>query len=461
MKIFFRLFTFILICSLGTSVFAQNYWSKIESPTENDLNTLFFIDSLRGYVAGDSGLILYTSNGGASWIEQQSNTNRNIIDLFFLNEDLGWAVAWSEGILPFVTFILKTTDGGSNWTANQFRQDDILMYSIFFLDSLRGFTGGNPGAIFKTTDGGVNWDSAAIATAPFAYFPILNFNFYNDDYGFACGGAHDIAGITWKTTNGGDYWIPIDTAYTPPDELWDIYFVDSANVIGVGGDPEFFGVGILRSSDAGVTWNYEEIGLIGMAHAISFRTDYECWSPVPILEAIIQSVDTANTWTDYLTPYCSRIYDIVFTDSLTGYGVGEEGVIIKYAHRPIISDVTRNPVEVGFGEPVFISTSITDLDGILTGVELIYRQNQGIHNVISMINTGGDIWEAGIPAFNDSTVVDFFIRAVDDDFNVTLSPVDTSFSRYFFLVLNRALTIQDIQYSPFGSGKLINCENAG
>ncbi len=340
MKKFFEFYILILLCFPGTSIFAQNYWSKIQSPTSNDLNTLFFIDSLRGYVAGDSGLIFYTSNGGASWIQQQSNTDRNIIDIFFLNEDLGWAVAWSEGFLPFVTYVLKTTDGGSNWIASQFRQDNILMYSIYFLDSLKGFTGGNPGAIFKSTDGGLNWDSTAISPAPFAYFPILNFNFYNDNYGFACGGAHDIAGITWKTTNGGDYWVPIDTAFTPPDEIWDIHFIDSANVIGVGGDPELFGVGILRSSDAGATWAYEEIGLIGMARAISFRTAYECWSPVPIPESIILSTDTASTWTFYNAPENSSIYDIVFTDSLTGYGVGEQGSIIKYKY-PIIPTVNE------------------------------------------------------------------------------------------------------------------------
>jgi photosystem II stability/assembly factor-like uncharacterized protein len=340
MKIIFRLYLLIMMCCFSTSIFAQSFWSKIQSPTSNDLNTLFFIDSLRGYVAGDSGLILYTSNGGANWIQQQSNTDRNIIDLFFLNEDLGWAVAWSEGILPFVTFILKTTDGGNNWTANQFRQNDILMYSIYFVDSLKGFTGGNPGAIFKTTDGGANWDTTTIAPAPFAYFPILNFNFFNNEYGFACGGAHDIAGVTWKTTNGGDFWVPIDTAYTPPDEIWDIFFIDSANVIGVGGDPELFGVGILRSSDAGETWKYNEIGLIGMARAISFRTDYECWSPVPIPESIIESKDTAKTWTFYAAPDNSSIYDLVFPDSLTGYGVGEQGTIIKYKY-PVIPTVTE------------------------------------------------------------------------------------------------------------------------
>ncbi|MBT8379030.1 MAG: T9SS type A sorting domain-containing protein [Ignavibacteria bacterium] len=340
MKNLQKLYYLVLLLLFSVNIFSQNYWEKIASPTSNDLNTLFFIDSLSGYVAGDSGLILYTSNGGGSWIQQQSNTNRNIIDLFFLNENLGWAVAWSEGIFPFSTFILKTMDGGNNWDASQFRQDNVLMYAIYFLDSLTGFTGGNPGAIFKTTDGGVNWDSTEIANAPFAYFPILKFNFFNDDYGFACGGAHDIAGITWKTTNGGDFWEPIDTAYTPPDELWDIYFIDSANVIAAGGDPELFGVGLLRSTDAGATWSYDELGLIGMARAISFRTDYECWSPVPIPESIIESKDTGRTWIFYTAPENTSIYDLVFTDSLTGYGVGEQGAIIKYKY-PIVPSVTN------------------------------------------------------------------------------------------------------------------------
>jgi photosystem II stability/assembly factor-like uncharacterized protein len=399
MKIFFGLFLVIQLCGFSTSLLAQDYWSKIESPTNNDLNTLFFIDSLSGYVAGDSGLILYTSNGGASWIQQQSNTNRNIIDLFFLNENLGWAVAWSEGILPFVTFILKTTDGGINWTANQFRQENILMYSIYFLDSLKGFTGGNPGAIFNTTDGGANWDSASIAPAPFAYFPILKFNFYNDEYGFACGGAHDIAGITWKTTNGGEYWVPIDTAFTPPDELWDIYFVDSANVIAVGGDPELFGVGLLRSSDAGVTWGYEEIGLIGMARALSFRTNYECWSPVPIPESIIESKDTAQTWTFYDAPENTSIYDIVFTDSLTGYGVGEQGAIIKYKYPTIPSVTEEQTLEIkgfslyqNFPNPFNPLTTINYTLSENSFVSLIVYDVLGnqIENLISKYQSAGN-----------------------------------------------------------------------
>jgi hypothetical protein len=119
---------------------------------------------------------------------------------------------------------------------------------------------------------------------------------------------------------------------------------------------------------------------------------------------------------------------------------------------PAISNITRNLVEVGYGDEVTISANIIDPDGIVAEAKLIYRKNIGTHNEMLMINSGGDTWEAIIPAQNDSSIIDYFIRAVDDEDNVSLSPSDTSRNRFFYLVLDRPLTIQDVQYSPFGSG---------
>ncbi len=120
---------------------------------------------------------------------------------------------------------------------------------------------------------------------------------------------------------------------------------------------------------------------------------------------------------------------------------------------PNISDVTRNRVEVHSGETVTITANILDPDGTVTDAKLFYRENRGpVHTELTMNNTGGDTWQTIIPAFNDSTLIDFFIRAVDDSSNVTYNPSDTSSNRYFYMVLDRTLTIQDVQYSPFGSG---------
>jgi len=62
----------LLLLFLNNLSFSQNFWARIQSPTDNYLRTLHFADSLRGWVAGDSGSIFYTSDGGLNWIQQQS-----------------------------------------------------------------------------------------------------------------------------------------------------------------------------------------------------------------------------------------------------------------------------------------------------------------------------------------------------------------------------------------------------
>jgi len=144
-----------------------------------------------------------------------------------------------------------------------------------------------------------------------------------------------------KTNDGGNFWTPIDTIYAPPDEIWDIHYFDSLNVICAGGDPEFFGVGFLQSLDAGNSWIFNQIGLPGVARAISFRNDHEGWSPVPGFQNLLYSLDSGNTWTDVPAPGNSSIYDLLFTDSSTGYGVGEAGAIIKYKY-PVVPSASQD-----------------------------------------------------------------------------------------------------------------------
>ena len=147
------------------------------------------------------------------------------------------------------------------------------------------------------------------------------------------GGALDIAGVVWKTVDGGEYWVPIDTAYAPPDEIWDVHFIDSSTVLIASGDPELFGVSFLKSSDAGFSWSYNEIGILGVARSLGFRKENEGWAAVPLGQLLLYTEDYGESWSQYFAPDNSSIYQITFTDSLTGYGVGENGVIIKYKYQ--------------------------------------------------------------------------------------------------------------------------------
>ena len=118
---------------------------------------------------------------------------------------------------------------------------------------------------------------------------------------------------------------------------------------------------------------------------------------------------------------------------------------------PTISDVTRDPVEVGYGQTVDISAMITD-DGSVATADLHYRINSNTYGTLTMTNSSGDIWTATLPAQSDSSIVDFYIVSEDNNGNISNNPSDTTRNRYFYLVLNRELTIQDVQFSPFGSG---------
>lgn len=123
---------------------------------------------------------------------------------------------------------------------------------------------------------------------------------------------------------------------------------------------------------------------------------------------------------------------------------------------PAISSVRRNVGLVGPNQDVTVTARIIDLDqgGSVTDAELRYRVNLGERLAVSMVeNTSDSTWSATIPGINtDSAFVDFYIWAQDNDGMTTTNPFDTVKGNYFYLVLDRSLTIQDVQYSPLGSG---------
>jgi photosystem II stability/assembly factor-like uncharacterized protein len=253
-----------------------------------------------------------------------------------LNRQQGWAISWNiEGF--FGTLVLKTTDGGNTWTQHQYPVENYIANCILFLDSLNGWIGGrNAHPIMFTTNGGQSWEQASIDSSPLSLFPVLNIYFYNQQYGYACGGRFDIAGVTWSTADGGQNWHPIDNLQAPADEVHGIHMYDSLNVIGAGGDPDLgYGVGMLRTADGGWNWEYEELSMAGNAFDIDFRNETEAWAPLGPAQELIYSMDGGTSWTVMPTPQSTSIFDMIFTDSLHGYGVGYNGAVIRYVPKPV------------------------------------------------------------------------------------------------------------------------------
>ncbi len=121
---------------------------------------------------------------------------------------------------------------------------------------------------------------------------------------------------------------------------------------------------------------------------------------------------------------------------------------------PRIKNIKRDSAYVGFNQPVKIFAQVKDPDGVVKTARLIYQVNNNAPDSIDMTlyNPTDSIFTATIPGQSDSSVVSFFIRAIDNSGLSSTNPVNTERDKYFYLVLNHPPTIQDIQYSPFGSG---------
>jgi photosystem II stability/assembly factor-like uncharacterized protein len=333
------IFLILLLIVYQNNSSAQGTWERLNSPTIEHLRSVYFTDSLYGWAAGNSGVIIHTSNGGADWIMQDSKTENNILDIFFLNRHLGWAASWEVMNYPFGTYVLKTTNGGQDWSSSAFPDENIFSQCILFQDSLNGWMGGKPYPIKRTTDGGISWTEAVIDSSTYSTFPVYDIKFFNSKFGYASGGVFDCCGIMWWTTNGGNYWFVADTPNVGPEPIYQVHTIDSLNVIGVGGDFEWWGFGVatMRTSDGGNFWDFEYIGISGVAWDIDFRTDYEAWAPLGGEQKLIYSLDSGSTWTPVSTPDSTIIFKTIFPDSLHGFGVGFDGAIIKY--KPIISSL--------------------------------------------------------------------------------------------------------------------------
>ena len=343
----------------------QSNWELIKSSVDVDLRKVVYLDSLHLWAVGDSGTIIFSSNQGQSWQIQNDMLENEIIDIFFLDHSRGWALTWYFDGLNLQTQILSTTDGGNSWDRQNYPNSNSVLITIFFLDSLNGWAAGNPFEISYTTDGGLTWLPANLDTSALCTYPVSQIRFSNAQYGFAIGGAIDIAGAAWFTNNGGNSW---KGYLVSPDVFSDFLFLDSINTIALSADIEaLYPIGILNLNLQQNFWNYSEINYFGRVSSIARRTPNEIWGTITTDYNFIVSKDTGQTW-ELLQPQDSILFfDIAFADSTKGFAVGERGYILKYIPLPPSSTENENgilhPVEFqlyqNFPNPFNPATKIT------------------------------------------------------------------------------------------------------
>lgn len=134
---------------------AGQNWTQATVPVSSDLNAVYFPSAKQGWAVGNDGVVLHSSDAGATWTKQldgrqigelmlqhysalataeptderwsmlaadgqrlvEEGADKPFLGVWFANDQLGYVV----GVF---NLILRTTDGGRNWTPFQDRTDN-------------------------------------------------------------------------------------------------------------------------------------------------------------------------------------------------------------------------------------------------------------------------------------------------------------------------------------------------
>ena len=143
------------IMTLGTGCSKSKETTKkfdIKVITPENVHGVMAPDNDNIWITGNYGIIYHSSDGGETWIEQDSKIVKGILcDGIFLDNNTGWAVG------TYGT-VIHTSDSGETWTKLNTGTDRHL-FGIFFLNKDLGWAVGEWGTIIHTKDGGRTWNS--------------------------------------------------------------------------------------------------------------------------------------------------------------------------------------------------------------------------------------------------------------------------------------------------------------
>jgi len=248
-------------------------WYQQSLPVSDQINDIFFLDSLNGWLVTPNGYILNTQNGGDNWSIQKDSAG-NLYSVQFMDSQTGYVLGnGNHGI------IYKTTNSGSNWNlthdfnpAGIFRDMSFVNKDTGWVCSVDNFDGG----VFKTTDGGNSW------VQQFNYGPNNPHKifFINTDTGWTSNGS---GRKLYKTINGGMNW---NLQYTFSSDIGDVFFNNS-------NEGFISSARMYKSTNGGNNWTQSQSDVAG--DKIDFVSDLTGWAGVNFF-LVSKTTDGGINW---------------------------------------------------------------------------------------------------------------------------------------------------------------------
>ena len=297
------------------SLYSQTGWFTLQPNTNNWIISVKFLNESTGYIAGWSGVLSKSTNGGANWFSVSPGGSVSYQSLFFTDENTGWVTGGGGAMI-------KTTNGGQSWIS-QYSGTNVILNELKFLDANTGWAVGYSGIIIKTTNGGSNWITQYTGTS----YNLTSIFFVNNNDGWAAGDN----GKVFKTNNGGDNWIPINIGIgNNTGRMW---FINAST----GWIPGTNGL-ILKTTNAGSTWtllNSSTTNYLIMTNFLNAQTGFA----IGANGTILKTFNGGDNWIVQNSGSNNNLREIFLLNANTGWIAGDNGTLLKTTNGGVSAPV--------------------------------------------------------------------------------------------------------------------------
>lgn len=306
---------------LSQTSFSQGNWSPIYRQSQDDLLSVFFTSSDKGFIGGDNGYFAFTNDGGTSWIRHQLNTKDSLNEIYFRDNNNGYLLVGKK--------IFLTNDGGKSWRENVvLNPTDFAglipeFLSIRFADKKRGWIVGSvankyeevvDSLVLHTIDGGETWQKVITPSNKMELYHLS----FNNDLGWIVGDN----GLIIKTEDDGATWT-IQKSGTDVS-LYNVDFRDKKNGIIVGSSGT-----ILRTENGGQSWEKVNSSTTKSLLRVTFINDKTGWI-VGSGGTILRTDDKGKSWVKQSSQTEESMYGLFSDKKNNSWVVGKKGLILKY-----------------------------------------------------------------------------------------------------------------------------------
>ena len=261
-----------------------------------------------------------TEKSSHNWRWCRTSVSSNLTDITFINKFKGWVVG-EKGTL------LSTSDSGRSWVRHNPGTSLSLNTIVFREDGTLGWIGGERGLLLETRDAGRHWHPIEIDSDASLFF------------GAMCGGGQAVCfagggGAVFRADANGDNWRRLPSQ--SKENLWAIDFSPSGQIgciVGANG-------AVLVSRDGGQTWQCKEAGVRSALYCGTLLPDEQTIWIVGDEGTALVSHDMGENWAPGLhslpdvTKSWNWLNACYFSPSgVTGWIVGAEGMMLNTKNR--------------------------------------------------------------------------------------------------------------------------------